>query len=208
MEETLVLATFEDESRAYEALSDIKTLDASSKVALREAAVVRRDVLGVLSLADDVNPHEGEATVTGGIVGLLVGTLAGPIGVLLGGAFGLLGGGLYDYDASEDNNAVLEKIAHDIPNGSTALVAALGEYGFEAVNSAMQMLGGTVSRYSRGDVEAEVAATEKAARKARRQARKTLRRSRRSAVQEKVHAKLEQMRAALRADRETLVHHS
>jgi uncharacterized membrane protein len=187
-EETLVLVTFEDDSRAYEALSNIKTLDASSAVALREAAVVRRDSLGVLSLADEVEPHEGAATVTGGVVGLLIGALAGPIGVLLGGSLGLLGGGLYDYDASEDTGAVLERIAHDIPNGSTALVVALGEYGFEAVNSAMKMLGGNVSRYSRSDVEAEIDAAEKAARKARREARKALHRSRLKAAQDKVHA--------------------
>jgi uncharacterized membrane protein len=187
-EETLVLVTFEDDSRAYEALSNIKTLDASSAVALREAAVVRRDALGVLSLADETDPHEGAATATGGVVGLLVGALAGPIGALLGGSLGLLGGGIYDYDASEDSSSVLERIAHDIPNGSTALVAALGEYGFEAVNSAMKTLGGHVSRYSRADVEAEVDATEKAARKARRQARKALHRSRLKAAQNKVHA--------------------
>jgi uncharacterized membrane protein len=207
MDETLVLVTFEQDSRAYQALSDIKTLDASSHVALREAAVVRRDVAGVLSLADDVDPQAGTATVTGGLVGLLIGALAGPVGVLLGGTIGLLGGGFYDYDSSEDADSVLERIAHDIPNGSTALVAALGEYGFEATDSAMQTLGGSVSRYSRADVEAEVAAAQKAARKARREARKTLRRSRRKAAHDKVHAKLEQMRATLHAGRETPAQH-
>jgi uncharacterized membrane protein len=206
MDETLVLVTFERDSRAYEALSDIKTLDASSRVALREAAVVHRDIDGVLSLADEVNPDKGMATVNGGLLGLLIGTLTGPVGMLLGGTVGLLGGGFYDYDSSEETDSVLERIAHDIPSGSTALVAALGEYGFEATNSAMQMLGGSVSRYARTDVEAEVAATEKAARKARRQARKTLRRSRREAAHEKVHAKLEQMRATLHAAREKLAH--
>jgi hypothetical protein len=44
-------------------------------VALREAAVVHRDVDGVLSLVDEVDPHEGTATVTGG---LLIDTLIGP----------------------------------------------------------------------------------------------------------------------------------
>ena len=198
--------TFEHDSHAYEALSDIKTLDASSRVALREAAVVHRDVAGVLSLADEVDPHAGTATVNGGLLGLLIGTLTGPVGMLLGGSIGLLGGGFYEYDSSEDTDSVLERIAHDIPNGSTALVAALGEYGFEATNSAMQILGGSVSRYSRADVEAEVAAAEKAARKARRQARKTLRLSRRKAAHDKVHAKLEQMRATLHAAREKLAH--
>jgi uncharacterized membrane protein len=206
MDETLVLATFERDSDAYQALSDIKALDASSRVALREAAVVRRDVGGVLSLADAVDPHAGAATVNGGLLGLLIGALTGPVGMLLGATVGLLGGGFSEYDSSEETDSVLEQIAHDIPSGSTALVAALGEYGFEATNSALRMLGAGVSRYSRADVEAEVAAAEKAARKARRQARKTLRRSRREAAHDKVHAKLEQMRATLHAARDKPAH--
>jgi uncharacterized membrane protein len=155
-EEALVLATFDDESSAYEALSQIKTLDASSHVSLREAAVVHRDADGALSLAEQAEPHEHAGTVSGGILGALIGTLAGPIGIAVGGAVGALAGELGDYDNSEDTDSVLERIARDIPNGSTALLAALGEYGFEAVNSVVRTLGGTATRYSRADVEAEI----------------------------------------------------
>jgi hypothetical protein len=42
-EEAVLLATVEEQSRAYEALSQITALDASSHVSLREAAVFARD---------------------------------------------------------------------------------------------------------------------------------------------------------------------
>ena len=155
-EEAVLLATFEEQSRAYEALSQITALDASSHVSLREAAVVARDGHGVLSLVEHSAPHAHAGLLTGVISGLLAGTLAGPVGIAVGGGAGGLAGEVHDSDSSEDTERVLHRIARDIPNGSTALLAALGEYGFEAVNSVVRTLGGTVTRYSRADVEAEI----------------------------------------------------
>jgi hypothetical protein len=64
-------------------------------------------------------------------------------------------GEVHDSDSSEDTERVLHRIARDIPNGSTAVLAALGEYGLEVANSVVRTLGGTVTRYSRAAVEAD-----------------------------------------------------
>jgi uncharacterized membrane protein len=146
-EEALLLATFPDPSGAYEALTQITALDAASHVALREAAVVARDDHGVLSLVEHRAPHAHDGLLTGVIAGLLAGTLAGPVGIAVGGAAGGLAGDVHDSDGADDAQRALHRIARDIPNGSTALLAALGDYGFEAVNSVVRTLGGTVARY-------------------------------------------------------------
>jgi uncharacterized membrane protein len=207
MDENLILVTFEDESHAYEGLAKAKQLEASNQLALREAAVVQRSDGGSLSVRDDSDSDSDVGAFTGGFIGLLVGILGGPIGILFGGAVGLLAGSLYDADNSEETDSVLERIARSIPNGSTALVAAVGEEGPAGLDGAMHGLGGSVARYARADVESEVAAVDRAARKARRQARKEMRRSRRDASRDKVHAKLDEMREKLRAGRQKLVHH-
>jgi uncharacterized membrane protein len=207
MDETLILVTFGDDSHAYEALAQVKNLDATGQLSLREAGVVQRSDTGLLTLADESDPDVGGGTAAGGFIGLLVGILGGPIGVLFGGAVGIVAGSIYEAGSDEETDSVLERIARNVPRGSTALVSAIGEDGVEVVDSAMHGLGGTVARYARKDVEAEVAAVDRAARKARRQARKELRRSRREAARDKVHAKLDQMRAKLHAAREKLAHH-
>jgi uncharacterized membrane protein len=207
MDENLILVTFGDESHAYEGLAKVKQLETTNQLALREAAVVQRSDTGLLSLGDESEIDPDVGALSGGFIGLLVGILGGPIGVLFGGAIGFVAGSLYDVDETEETDSVLERIARNIPNGSTALVAAVGEDGPAAIDGAMHGLGGSVSRYVRSDVESEVAAADKAARNARRQARKQLRRSRRDAVREKVQAKLDGLRAKLHARREELAHH-
>jgi len=207
MDETLILVTFEDPSHAYEGLANLKQLDAAGQVALRESAVLQRSDTGLLSIRDESDADLGAGTLGGGLIGILVGILGGPVGVLFGGAFGVLAGSLYDIDTAEDTDSVLEQIARDIPNRATALVAAVGEDGPAAVDGSMQALEGSVSRYARDDVEAELAAADRAAREARRTARKELRHHRLEAVREAVHAKLDELRERLRAAREKLVHH-
>ena len=207
MDENLILVTFEDPSHAYEGLAGLKELDSDGQVLLREAGVLQRSDTGLLSIRDESEPELGAGTAGGGLIGIIVGILGGPVGVLFGGAIGVLAGSLYDLDTSEDTDSVLEQIARNIPNGATALVAAVGENGPAAIDGRMQALEGSVSRYRRDDVEAELAAADRAAREARRAARKELRHHRLDAVREKVHAKLDELRERLRAAREKLVHH-
>jgi len=206
MDENVILVTFQDESQPFEALSSVRRLNATQQIVLREAAVVSRSDSGQVSLRDETD-DDAPGTWTGGIVGLIVGILGGPIGVLFGGAIGLMAGSLYDLAGEEDTDSDLEHIARDIPNGTTALIAALGEYGRAPLDDAMRALDGSVSRYARADVEAELAAADRAARKARRRARKEMVRGRRNTAHDKIHSKLEQMGEKLRAAREKLVHH-
>src|SRR5258707_996433 len=83
-------------------------------------AVVSRSDTGELSLRDGSDDDDEPGMWTGGIVGLIVGILGGPIGVLFGGAIGLAAGSLYDLDNAEETDSDLEHIARTIPNGATA----------------------------------------------------------------------------------------
>jgi uncharacterized membrane protein len=204
MDENVIVTTFDEHSRAYEALARLKELTADEQIGLHDAAVVERGQDGTLHVRDEAgNVDDGLGTLTGGTIGLLIGILAGPVGVLLGGAVGLLAGTIFDADRDEETDSVLEHIAHTIGNGATAVLADVDESGPEAVDGAMAELDGNVSRFARKDVEAEIAGAEKAAHEARVKARKELRHARREATVEKVQAKLHELRERLR----WLVHH-
>jgi uncharacterized membrane protein len=204
MNENVIVTTFSEDSRAYEALARLKELAAEGQIDLLDGAVVQRTQDGTLHLHDESgNEEEGLATLTGGTIGLLIGILGGPLGVLLGGAVGLLAGAIVDADDEDETDSVLEHISRSIGNGETAVLADLGENGPSAVDGAMAALDGRVARYARKDVEAEIAGAEEAAHKARVKARKELHHQRREATVEKVQAKLREMRERLRQ----LVHH-
>ena len=199
MDEMVIVTTFRDESRAYEALARLKELASEDQIDLHDGAVVDRAQDGTLHLRDDAgNEDDGLATLAGGTIGLLIGILAGPPGVLLGGAVGLLAGAIVDADDHDETDSVLEHIARSIGNGQTAVLADVGEGGPGPVDGAMAAIDGRVTRHARKDVEAEIAGAEEAAREARIKARKELRHQRREATVEKVQAKLRELRERLR----------
>jgi uncharacterized membrane protein len=204
MDENVIVTTFSEDSKAYEALARLKDLAAEGQIDLRDGAVVERAQDGTLHVRDDAgNEDAGLATLTGGTIGLLIGILGGPLGVLFGGAVGLLTGAIIDTDQDEETDSVLEHISRSIGNGETAVLADLDESAPAPVDGVMATLDGRVARYSRKDVEAEIAGAEEAAHKARVKARKELHHQRREATVEKVQEKLRELRERLRH----LVHH-
>ena len=204
MNENIIVTTFSEDSRAYEALARLKEFAAEDQIDLHDGAVVERAQDGTLHLRDEAgNEDDGLATLTGGTIGLLIGILGGPLGVLFGGAVGLLTGAIIDTDQDEETDSVLEHISRSIGNGETAVLADVGESGPAPVDGAMAALDGRVTRYARKDVEAEIAGAQEAAHKARVNARKELRHQRREATVEKVQEKLRELRERLRH----LVHH-
>jgi uncharacterized membrane protein len=204
MDENVIVATFSEDSRAYEALARVKELAAQDQIDLHDGAVVERAQDGTLRVRDEAgNEDDGLATLTGGTIGLLIGILGGPLGVLLGGAVGLFAGAIVDAQDDDETDSVLEHISRSIGKGETAVLADVGESAPAAVDGAMAEGDGRVKRFARKDVEAEIAGAEEAAHKARVKARKELRHQRREATVEKVQAKLRELRERLRH----LVHH-
>jgi uncharacterized membrane protein len=204
MNENVIVTTFSENSRAYEALARLKELAAEDQIDLHDGAVVERARDGTLHLRDEAgNQDDGLATLTGGTIGLLIGILGGPLGLLLGGAMGLLAGAIVDAEEDDETDSVLEHISRSIGTGETAVLVDLDESAPAAVDGAMAALDGRVTRYARKDVEAEIAGAQQAAHEARVKARKELRHQRREATVEKVQAKLRELRERLRH----LVHH-
>jgi uncharacterized membrane protein len=195
--ENVLAVNFVEDANAYEALSKLKELDSQGQLGLTAAAVVVRGQDGTISVKDDVGDSSYTGTATGGIVGLIIGILGGPFGVLLGGATGVLIGSLFDLEDADDTESVLEEISRAARADHTALLAQVSEQSPEVVDTAIERLGGTLVRRSVEDVEAEIAAAEDAQRAAKRAARKHLHEQRRAQAKEKIHAKLAELKAKL-----------
>jgi uncharacterized membrane protein len=198
--ESVLAVNFAQDPNAYEALTTLKTLDDQGQVSLKGAAVVLRDESGKIDIKDEVGDTGYEGTATGGIIGLIIGILGGPFGVLLGGATGLLIGSLFDLDDADETESVLGELSRSVRVGHDALVAEVEEQSPEVIDSAMERLGGTVVRRSLDDVEAEIAAAEDAQRAAKDAARKQLREQRREQRKEKVQEKIAELKSKLHID--------
>jgi len=193
----VIAVSFPQSSSAYEALSNLKQLDGQGQVEVQGAAVVERAEDGQLTIKDRVTDEHAHATWTGGLIGLLVGVLAGPFGILIGGITGLLVGSLFDVQDEAEEGSALVAISSKIRPGQTVLVAVVTEQSDEVVDSAMTRLGGAVVRHPVEDVEAEIATAADAQRAAQQEARAKLRAERHQHVKDEVQAKLDALKAKL-----------
>jgi len=193
----VIAVSFEEGSSAYEALTNLKELESQDQIGMRGAAVVVRDETGQVLVKDQVTDESFVGTATGGLVGLLIGILGGPFGILIGGATGLLIGSLFDDDDADDTESVLAEISKSIQVGHESLLAEVTEQSPEVIDTAMVRLGGTVIRRAADDVEAEVAAAEHAQREAKRKARKELLHARHDKHIEHIRARIAELMAKL-----------
>jgi uncharacterized membrane protein len=199
--ETIIAVSFEDSNRPYDALTKLQELDQQGQVELYEARVVERGTTGELAVKESVRGRGddvGMATASGGLIGLLVGVLAGPVGMLLGGSIGLTTGAVIDLDTDERDDSVLSSFVRHIQPGETSVLAHVNEQSDEVVDNAMAGLGGSVLRQGAAEVEAELAAAEEARRKAEHEARKELRQERQAQKKEEIDHKLNELKAKFR----------
>lgn len=139
----IVVVTFTEPSKAYQALSTFKELATSGRIVLRSAVVVERPVDGQSIVHDTAS-----ATRLVGNVDFMMATL------------------LDGLNGTDD----LAPIADRIPLGSTAVMAEVDEYADEVIDGAMPPLGGTVYRESTDDVKAGLRAERRARDEAEKQA--------------------------------------
>ena len=194
---SVITVAFEDDQNAYNALTQLKGLDSQRRVEVQEAVVAVRGEDGQVVEKDRVESTFLSGMAGGGLIGLLLGIIGGPLGMLIGGTSGLIVGSMFDTADGEDTDSALAAISGSVRTGHTALLAVVSEQSPEVIDATMAALGGTVERRSVAAVEAEIAAAEDAERKAKQEARKELMRTRNEHNKAAIHSKVEELKAKL-----------
>ena len=187
----------ENDTNAYQALTDLKQLDSQGQIKIAGAAVIARDLDGHVEIKSEVGNEPYAGMAGGGLIGLLVGIIGGPLGVLLGGATGVLVGSLFDINDVDTTESVLGDVSKQVHPTRTAVLVQATEQSPEVIDTAMARLGGKVMRRSVVDVESEIAAAQEAQRKAKHEARKELHKARVEKSKEDAHAKVEELKSKL-----------
>ena len=156
-----IVATFDDESKTYQAFSEIKRAAGEGNVRINGLTVMFRNLEGNLVVKDAAIKNYG-GSVMGGIIGSLVGILAGPLGVLLGWAGGTFVGGMRDAKEIMDDQTLFQVISHDMAVGSTALIGEIEAEKGNVVEQIVRRLGGELLRRPTDEVEADMHAMENA----------------------------------------------
>ena len=103
---------------------------------------------------------------TGGLIGMMVGILGGPVGILLGWFTGGMIGATQDAKEVRDATGVFEFLVDKIGEGDTALLLIAEEEDNRPLNQLIMMeLGGEITRLDYEEVENEVKKAQEMAKK-------------------------------------------
>jgi uncharacterized membrane protein len=196
-ERNVVVVRFTEPSKAYQALSVLKECDASGRIILESAALVERTPEGALQIPEGADNLGPVGAASGSLIGMLIGVLGGPVGVMLGWGGGALIGGAFDIDRAVTSDEALTVLGRAIPPESTAVIASVGEPAVEVIDGEMAKLGGEVTRRSAADVMDELEAVEAAADAAALEAMRTVHERRKAEVHADVDERMGKLKEKL-----------
>ncbi|WP_454930963.1 DUF1269 domain-containing protein [Actinomyces israelii] len=181
-----VIVGFEESANAYKALSVLRGAAAEGRITIAAAVIGERGADGSLRLAEGEDAVIGGATVGGGLIGMAVGILGGPLGMLLGWGAGSLIGGFADADRVDRSETAIGELSRRLPAGTTAILAEVEEYATEVLDGVVSPLGGQVLRLEADQVLGELEAAEAAAIAADREAARVLHQERKQKWEDRV----------------------
>ncbi|MCH4089631.1 DUF1269 domain-containing protein [Acetobacter sp.] len=175
MTTNVVVLSFAEESRAFQAFSELKQKSADGAFSLVNAIVLSRKPSGELVSRDGwADGSSGDHVLTGTLLGSLIGLFMGPLGMLFGATTGALIGGSVSLDDAAGQSSLLDQMTHAVPAGITAVIATIEEGSPDAVDAIARSLDAVILRCPAEIVAAEVDATAKAQDAAAAAARKVL----------------------------------
>lgn len=129
----LIVAAFQDEQGAGQALKELKRLKREKLVGIQNAAVLRKDAKGKIHIKETADMGGGKGAALGGVAGAAIGVLAGPA-LLVPAAVGALIGGLAAKSSDSGfKDSRLQTIGEGLKPGSSAIVAVVEHRWVETV---------------------------------------------------------------------------
>jgi uncharacterized membrane protein len=155
----VLVAVFDSEDKARTALAAVEALADADTIRLNASAIVSKSPGGAITVNRTEEPMP-ESTLGATAVGVLIGMLAGGVGLAIGATAGLVVGGLADTFYLEVGRGFLADVERTLAPGKTALVAQIYEEDGDAVDKRIAEIGGVVFRQPVGDVtDGQYAAT-------------------------------------------------
>ena len=196
-----VMVVLSDESKAYEAVHQLRELHREGSISVYGTAVIQRDASGAVSVRE--RSDEGPLGMgVGALAGALIGVFGGPVGVAAGVAAGATAGLWRDYLNAELSDEFLEEVQRNLVPGKFAVIAEVEEEWVAPINTRMEVLGGTVVRELRQKFAEDLIQKRVEARRKELEQRKAERAEKAGRMQARLQESIEDARQRLQATAE------
>ena len=140
----VVLATFNQESAADEALKMLEDVRRQAILDFDDAAVIRKDTEDKLHIKDTSDVSAGKGAGIGAVIGGVVGLLAGPAGVVVAAGTGSIIGGLAAKGDSGFKDERLESLGRSLEPGTSAVVIVVPQVWLEILEKQLEDIAANV----------------------------------------------------------------
>lgn len=137
----LIVAAFNDEKAADQALKELKAAKKERLIGIQNAAVLRKDEKGKLHIKETADMGGGKGAAFGGVVGAAIGLVAGPLLVVPAAVGALVGGLAAKLIDSGFSDERLKSIGEGLKPGSSAIIAVVEHKWVAQVEEAMAEAG-------------------------------------------------------------------
>ena len=147
MTNQIIVATFDDTNKAYDAATALKNLEDAGKVDFTPKAgvMIKKDDRGNVSLLEEKGrPLWGMPVGT--VSGALIGLIGGAPGVALGAALGAMSGLSADAISAALDSDFVNSVTTDMRPGMTAIIIEADEKSTRPVDDIVSLGGGHVYR--------------------------------------------------------------
>lgn len=195
--QNVVVSVFKVESEGYQATTELKQNPGTDASFVVEGALVKKEA-GSYKVLDsfDTGVYTSDDTMFGSVIGMCIGVLGGPIGVLLGGSIGALAGLSIDAEEAGTSASMIEQIIGKLDDDMVALIALVNEDNESILDSKLSKYETTIARFDAAVVAQEVEKANELQKEMERQAKAELRRQNKEEHKAKVDAKRNQMKAS------------
>lgn len=155
----LLVAAFQDENGAEEALNELKAAKKEHLIKIENAAVIHKDAKGKVHIKETKDMGGGKGAAIGGVVGAAIGILTGGVGLALVGGGALIGGLAAKLRDGGFKDERLKMLGDSLTPGSSAIVAIVDHVWVAELEKEMQEAGAQVlTEAISADIAAQLAA--------------------------------------------------
>ena len=205
MQQNVIVAVFNKESEGFQALTELKNDFQGDGWIITEAALVKKEGEALKPLDGfDTGVVTTDDAFRGGLIGMCVGIIGGPIGMLLGGSYGALVGASIDTLDAVDTASMIEQIAGKLDDNMVAVVALAGEDTPDAIDAKLSKFDVVIARFDAAVVAEEVDKAREMEKEMQRLAKMELRQQRKDENKAKIEARRAKLDADLEGVKKTL----
>ena len=200
--ENIFAAIFEVESEAYQAFTEIKNHMLTKNYIIPRMVLIKKEGNRIIPCDGYDEKAYSNDTELGGIIGMFVGILGEPLGILLGGAGGALIGGALDAKDLKKAASLITKVTEIFKDGDVGLIAIVQENEGGEFERELTKYKTVIHKKDAAEVAVEVAEAAILQEKLAQEAKERMRQDKIDSIKEKIETKRAELQKEFKAIRE------